>query len=99
MRNTGVQEFLRTFQVNTRQWKRTGSDAQHLNQIVSDGDGEKIRRCEATSKVGIHRRAGKIRDFKSFTRKSTRDTNARWENWGKGTFFCTNPLVINFFPL
>ena len=81
MRNTGVQEFLITCQLNTRQWKRTGSVTQQLNENVSDvdGDGEKIRPYQAKSKVGTRRHAGKLGDVKYFTRKSTRDIEGRWE--------------------
>jgi len=80
--------------VNCRQWKRTGIFTHHLNRNVSDGDGEKIRPCEALSKVGTLRRAGKLGD-QCFTRKSTRDTEARWETWGKGRFSCRDTLDIN----
>jgi len=66
-----------------------------VNQNVNDGEGEKIRTFEAWSKVGTHRCAGKLDEVKCFTRKSTRDTEVRWETWGKGRFFCTNPLVFN----
>jgi len=38
--NTGVQVFLRTCQVNARRWKLAGSVTQHLNENVSDGDGD-----------------------------------------------------------
>jgi hypothetical protein len=62
---------------------------------ISDGDGEKIRTCEAKSKVETHRRAGKLGDVKCFTRKTTTDTEARRETWEKDRFFRTNPLVIN----
>jgi hypothetical protein len=49
-------------------WKRTGNFIHHLKQKVSDGDadgdgdndGEKIRPCQAKSKVGTNWRAGKI---------------------------------------
>jgi hypothetical protein len=57
--------------LNTRQWKSTGNITQHLNLNISDGDGEKIRTCEAKSKVGTLRRAGKLGEVKCFTRKST----------------------------
>ena len=38
---------------------------------------QEIRPWEAKSKVGTHRRAGKLGDVKCFTRKSTRHTEAR----------------------
>jgi hypothetical protein len=96
LRNTGVQEFVRTCQVYARQWKRTGNVTKHLKENVSDGDGdgEKIRPGKDMSKVGTHRCAGKIGD-KCFTRKSIKDTEARWENWGKSRFSCRNTLFTN----
>jgi len=63
--------------VNTRQWNGAGSVTQHLNENVSDCDGENIRPCEAKNKVGTHRRAGKIGDVKCFTVKIARGTDAR----------------------
>jgi hypothetical protein len=59
---TGVQGFIRTCLVNTTQWKGAGSVTQHLNENVSDCDGdgdvEKIRSWEAKIKLVTHWRSG-----------------------------------------
>jgi hypothetical protein len=44
--------------MNTKQRKCAGSVTQHLNENIRDGD--EIIPCEAKSKVGTHRHAGKL---------------------------------------